>query len=153
MKCQDAEQLILLKDSNELAEHRVHSLTAHLHDCESCQRFQHALIEVQDVFQTQEEPSAKTMQQVLREARENAPEQKTIPLFRWKPALAMAASAAVVLGFFSLTLRSDKVGLEMIITETQLLKTEDQLVDVMYSGLSEDNLAFNFLMTYEGNGS
>ncbi len=39
--------------------------------------------------------------------------------------------------------------MEFVVTETQLLSAEDQIVSVMYEGLSDDDLAFNFLMTYE----
>ena len=42
-----------------------------------------------------------------------------------------------------------KVGMEVVVTEGQLLEPDDQFVNVMYSGLSEDDLAFNFLMTYD----
>ena len=38
------------------------------------------------------------------------------------------------------------------VTETQLLDSEDQVVSIMYDGLSEDDLAFNFLMTYRDDG-
>jgi hypothetical protein len=38
------------------------------------------------------------------------------------------------------------------VTETQLLDPDDQVVSIMYDGLSEDDLAFNFLMTYRDNG-
>ena len=150
MKCQDAEKQILLQDSGELAAKQARPLAAHLHGCKPCRQFQHALVESQGIFQTVEEPGAKAIQNVLREARLNAPEKRHLAIFRWKPVLAMAASVMIGLGFFSLTLRPDKVGMELVVTDTQLLESEDQFVNVMYSGLSEDDLAFNFLMTYEG---
>ncbi len=149
MKCQDAEKLILLQDSGELAGKQANALSAHLQDCEPCQQFRHALVESQNAFLNLEEPSAKAVLNVLREARLNAPEKKPTKIFNWKPALALASSVLIGLGFFSLTLRPEKVGMEMIVTESQLLETEAQIADVMYSGLSEDDLAFNFLMTCE----
>ncbi len=152
MKCQDAEKLILLKDSGELSGSQAEPLGAHLRDCQPCQRFQGALIESQQALQALEEPSATVMQNVLREARLNSAEKKPVHIFGWRSAVAMAASVLIGLGFFSLTLRPDKVGMELVVTENQLLDYEDSLVSVMYSGLSEDDLAFNFLMTYEGNG-
>jgi len=39
--------------------------------------------------------------------------------------------------------------MELEVTNTQMMESEDQIVDVMYSGLSEDDLAFNFFMTFE----
>ncbi|VGO19435.1 anti-sigma factor family protein [Pontiella sulfatireligans] len=152
MKCTEAEKWVLLQDSGEIPAKRKNALAAHLHDCNPCRQFQHALIESQQLFPTTEEPGAKALQNVLREARLQAPERKRVQLFNWnwKPALAMAASVLIGLGFFSLTLRPDRVGLELVVTEMQMMDAEDQIVDVMYSGLSEDNLAFNFLMSYEG---
>ncbi|MEA2067908.1 MAG: hypothetical protein U9P12_01795 [Verrucomicrobiota bacterium] len=152
MKCQKAEKLILLQDSGEMAEKQANPLAAHLHDCEPCRQFQHALIESAASFQSLEEPPAKAMQNILREARLNAPEKEPAKVFGFKPALAMAASLVIGLGFFFSAFGPDKVGLELVMTETQLMESADQLVSVMYSGLSEDDLAFNFLMTYEGNG-
>jgi anti-sigma factor RsiW len=149
MKCNDAEKLILLQDSGEMTGKRTHALAAHLHDCEACRGFQHALIESQDIFHSMAEPGEKVMQNILREARLNAPEPAQAKVFYWKPALAMAASVMIGLGIFFAAFSSDKVGMELIVSETDLLDTSDQIVSVMYSGLSEDDLAFNFLMTYE----
>jgi len=149
MKCQEAEQLILLKDSGEMAKKQANPLAAHLHDCESCQQFQHTLIESKNSFQFAKEPPAEIMQNILREARVNAPEKKRLAILRLKPALAMAASLLIGLGIFFSAFGPDKVGMELVMNETQLMEFDDQLVSVMYSGLSEDDLAFNFLMTYE----
>ena len=152
MKCQNAEKLMLLQDSGEMPAKQAGSLVAHLHGCKPCRQFQHALVESQNVFQAMEEPPAKAMQNILREARLNAPEKKSARVFGFKPALAMAASVMIGLGFFFSAFGPDKVGLELVMTETQLMESAVQLVSVMYSGLSEYDLAFNFLMTYEGNG-
>ena len=148
MKCQEAEKLLLLKGSGEIAAPQETALSAHLRKCAECRGFRHATIKSKDTFQAMEEPPAKAVQNVLREARVNAPAKKTFTLFSWKPALAVAASIAVVLGLLMVP-GGDKVGMELVVTETQLLKSEDQVVSVMYEGLSEDDLAFNFLMTYE----
>lgn len=149
MKCHDAEKYILLQESGELPTGKANALATHLHDCEPCREFQFALFESHATQIPQAEPSAKVLQNVLREARLNAPAQRKAQIFAWKPALAMAASFVIALGLFLGAVSPDKVGLELVVTETQMLESEDQLVSVMYSGVSEDDLAFNFLMTYE----
>jgi len=152
MKCQEAEKLIILQDSCEMAEKMANPLAAHLHDCNPCQQFQHALLESQHSFQSEEEPSTKVMQDILREARLQAPEKKKSRIILFRPAWAAAASLLIGLGVFFSTFSPDKVGLELMVTDTQMLNAADQLESVMYDGLSDDDLAFNFLMTYEGNG-
>ena len=149
MKCNTAEKLILLQDSGERAPRHGEALAAHLHGCDPCRRFQHALAESRNAFQTLEEPSAAVLNHVKREARKLAPAPKQARILYWKPALAMAASVMIGLGIFLSVFRPDTVGLELVMTETDLLNTSDQVVSVMYSGLSEDDLAFNFLMTYK----
>jgi anti-sigma factor RsiW len=150
MNCQDAEKWILLQDSGELPAKHINALAAHLHDCEACQQFQFSLIESKHAFQATNEPTTNAIQNVLREARINAPEKKRASLWVLRPAVAMAASLLIGLGvFFSSTGSGNKVGMELVVTETQLLSTEDQISSVMYSGFSDDDLAFNFLMTYE----
>ena len=148
MTCPEAEKMILLRDSGELPVNQANALAAHLHDCRPCQAFQHALIESQDVFRTQEEPSGKAVENVLRVARVNAPEKKRLSLFTWKPALAMAASVVILLGILMVP-GGNKVGMELVVTETQLMESEDQAISLMYEGLTEDDLAFYFLMTHE----
>jgi len=152
MKCNEAEKSILLQDSGELAGNRVNALTAHLNECENCRDFQQSIMESRITFHAMEEPGIKVVQDVLREARRLAPEKKSARIFGLKPALAMAASVMIGLGIFFSAFGPGKVGMELDMTETQLLESEDQIVSVMYSGLSEDDLAFNFLMTYEEEG-
>ena len=152
MKCGEAEKWMLLKDSGERAGKGGDALSAHLPTCGECRRLQHALVESKEVFQALEEPSATVLNNVKREARMLAPEPKKAMIFRWKPALAMAASVLVGLGIFLTAFRPDRIGLELMMTETDLLSPGDQIVSVMYSGLSDDDLAFNFLMTYDGEG-
>jgi len=160
MKCNQAEKLILLQDSDELAAKQTSKLAVHLNQCEPCRHFQHTLVESQSAFQTLEEPSVKVIQDILREARTAAPPQISdfkfqISNFRFqifpllKPALAAAASLVIGLGIFFTAFSPGKVGMELVMNETQLFDTEDQITCIMYSGLSEDDLAFNFLMTYE----
>ena len=149
MKCNEAEKWILLKDSSELATKHEGALVVHLHDCEACRRFQYALLKSQDGFKILAEPSETILDNIKREARRLAPEPKQAKVFYWKPALAMAATILIGLGIFFTTVLSDTVGLELIMTETELLDPQDQIVSVMYSGLSEEDLAFNFIMTYE----
>ena len=151
MKCNKAEKTILLQDSGESASRKIEALAAHLHGCASCREFQHALVESESLYSLAAEPNLKTLQNVLREARLNAPDRKHIRIFGLKPVLAMA-SLAIALGVFLSNVSSDKVGMIYTVTETQLLDPDDQVVSVMYDGLSEDDLAFNFLMTYRDNG-
>lgn len=149
MKCQDAEKWVLLQDSGEMPAKYEKALAAHLHDCKPCQQFQFALIESQNVFQPLKEPSATAVQNILREARVKAPEKKRAAIWLLKPAFAAAAALVIGVGLFFSAFAPDKVGMELMITETQLLTAEDQIASVMYNGLSDDDLAFNFLMTYE----
>jgi predicted anti-sigma-YlaC factor YlaD len=152
MKCHKAEKTMLLRDSGERSSRKSEVLAEHLHNCSSCREFQHALVESETLYSLADEPSLKTMQNVLREARLHAPDRKHIRIFGLKPVLAMASSLAIVLGIFLSNVSSDKVGMIFTVTETQLLDPDDQVVGVMYDGLSEDDLAFNFLMTYRDNG-
>ena len=152
MKCQNAEKLILFQNSDKIPKRKAVELTAHLNNCPSCREFRQALISVQDEFKPQHEPSLRTVQNILREARVTAPEKKAPKIFGLKPALAMASSVCIGLGLFFTVFNPDRVAMEMVVTEAQLMDAENQVVSVMYSGLSEDDLAFNFLMTYEGDG-
>lgn len=152
MKCHDAEKWILLQDSGELPAKRAKELAAHLHDCEACREFQFALIESKPHFHSlEEEPSATVMQNVLREARKNAPEKKRfrLPMFGTRQLIPLAASVLIVLSLIVGRYSPDKVGMELVMTETQLMDTETRVTSMMYEGFSEDDLAFNFLMTYE----
>ena len=149
MKCNEAEKLVLLQDSGELAGNQADILSGHLEECKNCRNFQQSIAKTGLAFQNMEEPSAKVVQNILREARLNAPHRKPSRIFGLKPALAMAASAMIGLGLFFTVFSPGKVGMELVVTENQLLDSEDQFVNVMYSGLSEDDLAINFLMTYE----
>ncbi len=150
MKCNHAERLILLQDSGEAAAGKTGALAAHLHDCGDCRQFQHALMQAHGNAAALAEPSAKVVLDILREARLAAPQRKSASRFLWKPAFAATAAAVVVgLVFLVPALLSNPVGMELVVTATQLMEPEDQIVSVMYSGLSEDDLAFNFVMTYE----
>ena len=152
MKCHKAETTMLLQDSGESASRKIEALAAHLDGCASCREFQHALVDSKSLYSLVDEPSLKTQQNVLRQARLHAPGRKHIRIFGLKPVLAMASSLAIVLGIVLSNVSPDKVGMVFTVTETQLLDPDDQVVGVMYDGLSEDDLAFNFLMTYRDNG-
>jgi predicted anti-sigma-YlaC factor YlaD len=152
MKCNNAVKSILLKDSGELAPRKIGALTAHLNQCASCRTFERALQESKASYAPVNEPSVKTLLNVLRETRLNAPVRKHLRIFGLKPVLAMASSLAIVLGVFLSNVSPDEVGLVFNVTETQLLDPDEQAVSVMYDGLSEDDLAFNFLMTYRDDG-
>lgn len=149
MNCQNAEKYILLQDSDELPARYGNSLAAHLHDCEPCRKFQFSLVEAQQTFRPLEEPPVTSIQHVLREARLAAPEKKRARLWALKPAVSMAASLLIIFGISFRAFGPDKIGMDLVFTETQLLDTNDQISSVIYSGLSDDDLAFNFLMTYE----
>ena len=152
MKCHYAEKLMLLQHSGPISDRKSGTLAAHRESCPSCREFHKALTAAQSAFKAQEEPSMRVVQNILREARINAPEKKKIRIFAPKAVFAMAASVVMVLGILISVFNPGRVGMEMVVTEAQLLNTEDQITSVMYSGLSEDDLAFNFFMTYEGNG-
>jgi len=149
MKCTEAEKSILLQDSGELGSAGMLQLEEHLAGCDACQAFKQVLTASSTTFRAAEEPSLKTVQDVLRMARVHAPVRTRHHLFGWKPAVAMAAVAVAALGLFLGHYGPDRIGIDMMVTDTQLLEPEDQVVSVMYEGLSEDDLAFNFLMTYE----
>lgn len=151
MKCYKAEKAVLLQGSGELSARKSGVLAEHLHTCASCREFQHTLVEPETLYAPTDEPSQKTLENVLRETRLNAPNRKHVRIFGLKPVLAMA-SFAIVLGIFLSNVSSDKVAMVFTATETQLLDPDDQVVGVMYDGLSEDDLAFNFLMTYRDDG-
>jgi hypothetical protein len=148
MKCNEAEKSILLNDSGELSQKYGSALTTHLDHCISCQSFRNMLIEAREISFASEEPSETVLNTIKREARRIAPETKREKTHYWKPALAMAASFMLLTGLFFSTGRPDRVGLELVMSDTELLGTHDQIVSVMYDGLSDDDLAFNFLMTY-----
>ena len=152
MKCPKAEKYLLLRNSGELSARKSLVLEAHLDGCADCRRFRSALHASEGHCTATEEPSLHTMQNILREARLNAPDRKRRPVFGLKPVLAMASSAAIILGFALTYVSSVKVGMVYTVMETQLLDPDGQAVSVMYDGLSEDDLAFNFLMTYQDNG-
>ncbi|MCK4563120.1 MAG: hypothetical protein KAU94_00440 [Verrucomicrobia bacterium] len=149
MKCNEAEKCVLLQDSREISGKHGGALAAHLHGCEACRRFQHALAGSRGIVQASKEPSEAILNNIKREARRLVPEQKQATFIYWKPAVAMAASVMIALGMFLSVFRPDHIGLELVMTETELLGSQDQVVSVMYGGLSDDDLAFNFLMTYE----
>lgn len=149
MKCNEAEKLLLLQDADELIDRQANLLLEHLKACENCRDFEQSVTESRLAFHAMEEPPAKIVHNVLREARLNAPTAKPAGIFGLKPALAMAASVLIGLGLFFSAFGPGRVGLEMVFSETQLLDSDEQIVSVMYSGLSEDDLAFNFLMTYD----
>ncbi|MEN7972784.1 MAG: hypothetical protein ABFR47_02995 [Verrucomicrobiota bacterium] len=149
MKCNRAEKSILLQDSGELAEKDTKALESHLGGCAKCRDFQQSIAESRLALPAMEEPSSKMVQDILREARLSVPTRKPVRILGLKPALAMAASVMIGIGIFFSVFGPGKVGMELVVSETQLLESEDQIVSVMYSGLSEDDLAFNFLMTYE----
>lgn len=152
MKCNDAEKLILLQDSGELSGKRIAALDIHLGACESCRGFVQFLAESAKGVDIGEEPPVKIVQNVLRAARTSAPEKKHVSIFGLKPALSMAACLVILAGLLVGHFNRNRVGLELFMTDAQLLEPEDQVVSVMYEGLSEDDLAFNFLMTYDDSG-
>lgn len=149
MKCNKAEKMVLLEDSNELVVRRAGRLSAHLDRCENCRNFQLTLAESRLAFHQADEPGVPVMQNILREARLKAPQRKQVRITGLRPAFATAASIAILLGLFFSAYNPGKVGMELDITKAQLLDPESQMVSVMYNGLSEDDLVFNFLMTYE----
>lgn len=150
MKCTDAEKQILLKDSGELPAPQAAELARHLATCNACSRFEQMLRCTKEAFSPMQEPAEHTLQAIFKDARQNAPQHTRRITFPWKPALAIAASLTLVLSLFTTLRTPGQEGMELVISETDLLNSADQVLSVMYDGLSEDDLAFNFLMTYEG---
>ncbi len=152
MKCNEAEKQILLKASGELKHPMEKRLAEHILECASCKGFERMLIETGEGFLAEAEPSAKVVQDIVRIARLQAPEPRRLSLRILKPALAMAASFVVIMGMVAGNLGSSNEAVTVLtVTDTQMLNPEDQVLSIMYDGLSEDDLAFNFLMTFDGN--
>ncbi len=151
MKCSEIEKLILLKDSGELTGTPTHRLSSHLNTCENCQQFSELLTQSKKTFQPLEEPPVAVVNEIKREARRLAPKKRQPLILYRKPVFALAASVLIGLGIFFSHVTPNRDGLEIVLTETELLDPQDQAIDIMYGGLSDDDLAFNFLMTYEDN--
>ena len=149
MNCKKAEQSILLKDSGEILQQELSALAEHLSTCTPCQQFEQILSSSHQEFQASDEPSHDAIDQILRQARIEAPTKKRAKIWILKPAIAIAASLTIGVGLFFGSWNPNKVGMEWVITESQILSTDDQLASIMNGGFSEDDLAFNFLMTYD----
>lgn len=149
MNCNNAQKWILLEDSGELSKKHGGVLAVHLEKCPDCRNFRRMVTDARTASLPAKEPSAAVLNMIKREARKLAPESKQAKSLHWKPALAMAASVVVLLSLVIVPVNRDRVGLELVMSDTDLLGTQDQIVSVMYDGLSEDDLAFNFLMTYD----
>jgi predicted anti-sigma-YlaC factor YlaD len=146
MKCNDAQKWLLLADEKKFST----ALTAHLNQCPDCREFQQILIQSQTQFQATEEPPSTILNNVKREARLRAPTpQQRSTLRYWKPMLATAASMMIVLGLVLSNTHLDRVGLELVMSDADLFNTQDQVVSIMYNNLTDDDLAFDFLMSYE----
>jgi len=148
MKCFEAEKWILLKDSGELDAKRRKLLQAHLENCESCSEFEQMLKTVKPACEVYVEPPAEAVYNVLRNAR-NRRGKKSLRMLYWKPALALAASVLIVLGLFFSYLKPAREVVP-VFTENDILDLDTQILTVMESGLSEDDMVFDFLMTYQG---
>lgn len=156
MKCQKAEKLILLKDADELGSRKIAALEEHLNTCSSCKEFTQLMTESTRGVNINNEPPARAVQNVLRAARQQVPSaRRSVPFLMLKPALGFTAAIMVGLAVFSQYggNNTDQApaasnGMVLVVTDTQLFDPADQALDVMYKGLSEQDLAFNFLMTY-----
>ncbi|MCF7848485.1 MAG: zf-HC2 domain-containing protein [Kiritimatiellales bacterium] len=148
MKCKNAEKWILLNDSGELDARRADLLRAHVETCESCRQFEQMIVTLKPACEFCAEPPATVLNNILREARKQV-ESKTVQLIYWKPVLAMAASVMIAIGLFFSHSGPGFSG-DIAFTESDILELDAQIAGVMESGLPEDDLAFNFLMTYEG---
>lgn len=157
MKCQRAEKLILLRDADELGSRRAAALEEHLNTCSSCREFAKLMTESMRGVNINEEPSLRAVQNVLRAARQRAPAaSRSVPVLMLKPALGFTAAIMIGLAVFSqyggnnteTVIPAASNGMVLVVNDTQFLEPADQVIDVMYSGLSNEDLAFNFLMTY-----
>ncbi|MBN2684190.1 MAG: hypothetical protein JXR40_02825 [Pontiellaceae bacterium] len=156
MKCHKAEKLILLKDADELGSRKIIALEAHLNTCSSCREFTQLMTESTRGLNINEEPPVRAVQNVLRAARQQAPSaRRSVPFLMLKPALGFTAAIMIGIAVFSPHggTNTDQApaasnGMILVVNDTQFLDGADQVIDVMYSGLSEQDLAFNFIMTY-----
>ena len=155
MNCKKAEKHILLQDSGELGTRKTVALEKHLSECKPCQEFKQILTSATQSLSITEEPAVKSMQNVLRAARQNTPSRPHhIPLMVLKPALGLSLAVLIGLNILSnkgpeTTSTPSQKSMVLVMNDTQFLEPEDQVVSIMYDGLSDDDLAFNFLMTYE----
>lgn len=149
MTCETAEKLILLQDSGELSDQDAAAVESHLRRCDKCRTYQRSLAAGRLAFGAMQEPDEQLVREVLQDARMLAPRRSVHLHIGLKPALAIAASLVIAAGLFFSAFSPGKVGMEWEVTDAQLMDSDDQVVDIMYSGLSEDDLAFNFLMTFE----
>jgi predicted anti-sigma-YlaC factor YlaD len=156
MKCHKAEKSILLKDAGELGSHKISSLENHLNECSSCREFAQLMTESTRGLNINEEPPVRAVQNVLRAARQQAPTaRRSIPALMLKPALGFTVAIMIGVGVFSQRagtgpeqVSAASNGMILVMNDTQFLEPAEQVLDVMDKGLSEEDMAFNFLMTY-----
>ena len=149
MKCENAEKWILLTDSGELNDRRSKVLRSHLETCDSCRRFEKTLLFVKPVSEPLSEPPVATIQNIMREAR-RLNEPKSVKILYWKPAMAMAASVLIACGiFFAYSSLGPSQNHPLAFMETYILELDNEISRSAEANQSEDDLAFNFLMTYE----
>jgi anti-sigma factor RsiW len=147
MKCSDYEKQMLLYESQELPPRERRQLESHLKTCASCCSFLHLL--QKSVQEPADEPSIDCLHTVNEMLRQKAP-LRSRPIHLRRRAIAIAASLLIGLGLFALLYPQEKVGLELTLRDTQLLEMDEQLVESIYLSLTEDDLAFNFLMMSDG---
>jgi len=143
MTCEKTKNQILLEDTARLSA----EVSTHLKQCESCRDFQQIVTQSKKIFLPADQPSEALVDQIKNEAQRLAPSRSLKIWRRLRPTLAMAASFAILLGFV-LTNTPQTEGISgLTLNETDLLNSQDQLLNVTTESFSEDDLAFNFMMT------
>jgi len=146
--CEQIKNQILLEDKEGLPS----EVLTHLEYCESCREF-HGMIarfKTSPLFAAKDEPSLDVLNEVKREIRRRVPSRSLTVWRRWRPALVMAASFVVLLAFVLQKNTPQTANVGIVLTEMDVLDSQEQVANAMNDSFSEDDLAFNFVMTYDG---
>lgn len=151
MNCKHYQKQILLQDAGELPKRQRIRLAHHIQACPACHALQEEIQTLHSASRANAEPSNAVLSSVHRMARQMAPTPRratAYPLF--KPAFVGAvASLAILLALIAKPSSSDKAYTEFVLLDAQLLEPHEQVAHVINNGFSDDDLAFNFLMTYD----
>ena len=145
MTCENIKNQILLKDTAALSS----EVLAHIKQCQSCHEFQQTLKQSQHLFQPADQPSEALLNEVKREARRQTPSRSLHIWRRLRPLLASAASITILLGIVFTRHPQQKINPAIPFAEIEILDAQDQVASAVNESFSEDELAFNFIMTYD----
>jgi len=145
MTCENIKNQILLKEPAALSP----EVLAHIKRCSSCQEFQQTLSQSQHLFQPTDQPSEALLNKIKHEARRQVPSHSLHIWRRLRPLLATAASVTILLGIVLTRHPQQKINPAIPFAEIELLDAQDQVASAVNESFSEDELAFNFVMTYD----